>query len=55
MTAISFKNLSNEYPSGVAALRGVSLDIAPGESVAVIGRNGAGKTTPAHRSTVCCG
>ena len=46
---ITFKNVSFTYPdSGVQALNAVSFDIAAGQSVAVIGPTGAGKSTLAH-------
>ena len=46
MTAPLFelRSVSKTYP-GVAALQGVSLSIAPGEVLGLIGENGAGKST----------
>lgn len=41
---LSIKNLVVNY-GAIQALKGVSLDIYPGEIVAVIGANGAGKST----------
>ncbi len=43
--AIEATDLRFAYPSGVEALRGVTLTIRQGEFVGVIGQNGSGKTT----------
>lgn len=43
---IEFKNVSFIYPgSEVYALKNVNIKIAPGEKLAIVGRNGSGKTT----------
>jgi ABC-2 type transport system ATP-binding protein len=49
--ALHIENLVKRYPTGVEALRGVSLDIEPGEFFGLLGPNGAGKSTLIHCST----
>ncbi|MEQ1863721.1 MAG: ABC transporter transmembrane domain-containing protein [Micropepsaceae bacterium] len=45
--AVRFDNISFEYPMrpGISALKNFSLDIKPGETIALVGPSGAGKTT----------
>jgi subfamily B ATP-binding cassette protein MsbA len=44
--AIAFRDVSFRYPGKAeAALDGVSLEVAPGEMIALVGPSGAGKTT----------
>jgi ATP-binding cassette subfamily B protein len=47
--AIEFRNVSYSYPnSGVKAVQQLSFKIMPGESMAIIGRTGSGKSTIAN-------
>lgn len=44
--SIEFRNVSFKYPeSDEYVLKNINLYIAPGEDIAMVGRNGAGKTT----------
>ncbi|WP_086074682.1 ABC transporter ATP-binding protein [Paenibacillus camerounensis] len=42
---ISFKNVVFEYEKGRAALKGISLDVKAGQSIALVGHTGSGKST----------
>src|SRR6478672_2627860 len=51
MKALDIKDLEKRYPTGVEALRGVSIDVAEGELFGLLGPNGAGKSTLIHCTT----
>ncbi len=42
---ISIENLSYVYPDGIQALKGINIQIAATERVAIVGANGSGKST----------
>ncbi len=44
-TRLALSDVTKEYPGGVRALRGVSVEIGGGDQVAVVGPSGSGKTT----------
>lgn len=45
MSYLSLKNVSYSYVNGYEAVQNMNLDFDLGESAAIIGQNGAGKTT----------
>jgi len=42
---IEVRDLHHVYPDGTEALRGVTMQVWPGEYVVIVGQNGAGKST----------
>ena len=42
---IEFRNLTFAYPTGEAVLRDISFTIKPGQTVAIVGQTGTGKTS----------
>jgi ABC-2 type transport system ATP-binding protein len=49
--ALDIRSLVKRYPTGVEALRGVSLEIEAGDFFGLLGPNGAGKSTLIHCTT----
>lgn len=42
---VQFENVSFRYPTGDEVLSGISMEARPGETIALVGRSGAGKTS----------
>jgi ABC-2 type transport system ATP-binding protein len=45
MTALSVSKLTKTYSNGITALKGIDLEVAEGDFFALLGQNGAGKST----------
>lgn len=46
VSSVEFKNVSFTYPSSdTATIKGMSFKVSKGENIAIVGENGAGKTT----------
>ncbi|HXF37470.1 MAG TPA: ATP-binding cassette domain-containing protein, partial [Actinomycetota bacterium] len=44
-TGVEVRGVVHRYAGGVEALRGVRLEVPPGQRLAIVGQNGSGKTT----------
>lgn len=49
--ALQIEDLFKRYPTGVEALKGVSLEVGDGDFFGLLGPNGAGKSTLIHCTT----
>src|SRR5947209_12822926 len=45
MHAIEARDLRKTYPGGAQAVKGIDLEVPPGETFGLLGPNGAGKST----------
>ncbi|HUV07085.1 MAG TPA: ABC transporter ATP-binding protein [Spirochaetia bacterium] len=45
---VELRNVSHAYKEGVSVLQDISLTVEPGQTVALVGKTGAGKTTVAN-------
>jgi ATP-binding cassette subfamily C protein len=44
-TGVFIENLHFSYPNGLEVLKGITMDIRPGEKIALVGASGGGKST----------
>ena len=45
MSSLSIRNIHKAYPGGVEVLKGINLDIDPGQFLILVGGSGCGKST----------